>query len=272
MAVRAREIALLTDPAAGRGGAAPRVRDVAAARLRDAGFAVRVLDARHGDEATDLARAAVEDGVEAVVVCGDDRWAHHAVQALAGTDVALGLVPVGARDDVARLLGVPLRDPRAATDRVVASRTRRIDLGRVGQHWFVTALTAGPTGPAALLAGEARTCTLDLDGAVRRTAAVSVSVANAPARAGGWRLHEDAVADDGLLDVVVVRPAARRRAGAAYARLVRGTVDRLPEVERHRAARVTVAVTGPTAWADGVHVGPLPLTVECVPGALRVLA
>lgn len=50
----ARDIALLTNPAAGKGRAG-QVADMAAARLRDAGFAVRRLQGRDADEARDLA-------------------------------------------------------------------------------------------------------------------------------------------------------------------------------------------------------------------------
>ena len=270
MAVRAREIAFLTDPAAG-----PEPGRAVARRLADAGFGVRPAPARDGDEAVDAARAAVTEGVEAVVVAGDDALVHHALQAVAGTPVPLGIVPTAGPGEVARLLGLPRRDPVAAADRVVASRTRTVDLGRAGTRWFAGALSAGlPAGGAparpSVLRADPRPCTLDLDGVPRRTEAVAVVVANAAVRTAGWRTADDARPDDGLLDVVVVRPVDRGRTAAAYARLVRGTAG--DEVERHRAARVTVAVTGATAWADGVRVGPLPLTVECVPRALTVLA
>lgn len=266
MAVRTREIAFLTEPAARRHGAAGT--RAAVARLRDAGFGVRLLDARDGDEARDLAHAAVADEVDAVVACGDDGVVHRALQAVAGTPVALGVVPLGARDDAARVLGLPRRDPLAAADRVVATRTRTVDLGRVGQQWFLTRLVAGAATLPALATAEPRTCTLDLDGATRRTTTVLVVVGNAgPAARLDGRLL-----DDGRLDVVVVHPGPRRRTLAACARLRRGTTTAVPGLEHHRAARVTVAVAGLTAHADGEFVGPLPLTVACVPRALTVLA
>ena len=140
--VRGREIALLTNPTSGRGKGA-RHRDVALARLRESGFVVRNLQGRDADEALDLARACVADGVEALVVCGGDGLVHLGVQAVAGTGVPLGLIPSGTGNDVARYLGLPRTDPVAAADRVIASRRRTIDLARSGDRWFVTVLAAG---------------------------------------------------------------------------------------------------------------------------------
>ena len=80
------EIALLTNPTAG-GGRAARYRDAALQRLRDSGLVVRNLEGRDADEAADLARASVADGVEALVLCGGDGLVHLGVQAVAGTGV-----------------------------------------------------------------------------------------------------------------------------------------------------------------------------------------
>ena len=63
--VRGREIALLTNPTSGHGRGA-RHRDAALRRLRESGFIVRNLQGRDADEASDLARGCVADGVEAL--------------------------------------------------------------------------------------------------------------------------------------------------------------------------------------------------------------
>ena len=100
-AVRGREIALLTNPTSGKGKGA-RHRDAALVRLRESGFVVRNLQGRDADEAADLARGCVADGVEALVVCGGDGLVHLGVQAVAGTGVPLGRIPSGTGYDVAR--------------------------------------------------------------------------------------------------------------------------------------------------------------------------
>ena len=137
-----REIALLTNPTAGK-GRARRVRDAALPLLHGAGWRVRSLEGRDADEASDLARKAVADGVEALVVCGGDGLVHLALQVVAGTDVPLGILPAGTGNDAARSVGIPLRDPAGAVGRLLAWEPRRIDLARSGDRWFVAVLAAG---------------------------------------------------------------------------------------------------------------------------------
>lgn len=288
-----REIALLTNPTAG-GGRGARYREIALRRLRDSGLVVRNIAGRDADEAADLARASVADGVGALVVCGGDGLVHLAVQALAGTRVPLGIIPSGTGNDVARYLDLPRRDPVAAADRVVARRTRTIDLARCGSRYFVTVLAAGfdaivneranamrwPRGQmrynlatvAELRTFRPLSYTLDLDGATRRVDAMLVAVGNGPSFGGGLRITEGALLDDGLLDVVIIKEMSRAKLVRTYPKLFSGTHTQVAEYEHHRVRRVTVAAPGIVAYADGERFGELPLTIESAPGALEVLA
>ncbi len=288
----ARRVALLTNPTAGK-GRGRAAGEVALRRLRDAGFAVsdlRATDAAHGLQ---LAREAVADGVWALVVVGGDGMVHLGAQAVAETGVHLGIVPAGTGNDVARYLDLPRRDPATATDRVIASTPRRLDVARCGATYFVTVLAAGfdavvneranamtwPRGQmrynlatlAELRTFEPIGYTLELDGRSHRLDAMLVAVGNGPSFGGGLRITEGAVLDDGLLDVVVIRPMSKPGLVRAYPKLFRGTHVHLPQYEHHRVREVTVAAPGIVAYADGERIGPLPLTVSCVPGGLSVL-
>ena len=292
MAVPSGEIAFLTNPAAGKGRAA-RARDVAVPRLRDAGLVVRSEVGSDADEALGLAREAVTDGVDALVVCGGDGIVHLAVQALAGTDTPLGIIPAGTGNDAARYFDLPLTSPAEAADRIIAGKTRVIDLARCGAKYFITVLCAGfdaivaerantmswPRGQmrynlatlAELRTLEPLDYTLDLDGQTKIVDAVLVSVGNGPSFGGGLRITEGAEIDDGMLDVVIIRPLSRIKLVRAYPRLFNGTHTRLPQYEHHRVRTVTVDTPGIVTYADGERFAPLPVTVECAPGVLRVL-
>ncbi|MFN8192139.1 MAG: diacylglycerol kinase [Nocardioidaceae bacterium] len=288
-----REIALLTNPTAGKGRAV-RVRDIALPRLRAAGFVVRSIAGRDADEALDLARQCVADGVETLVVCGGDGIAHLGIQAVAGTPTRLGVLPAGTGNDVARYVDIPLRDPEAATDRIIAGRTRVLDLARSGSTYFATVLAAGfdaivneranamtwPRGQmrynlatlAELRVLKPLAYTLELDGVERQLEANLVAVGNGPSFGGGLRITEGALLDDGMLDVVIIKPLSRVELLKTYPKLFKGTHTSHPQYEHHRVRQVTVASPGIVAYADGERFGPLPLTVESVPGALTVLA
>jgi diacylglycerol kinase (ATP) len=287
-----REIALLTNPTAGKGRGA-RARDVALSRLRSAGITVRDLEGRDPDEALDLARQCVADGVESLVVVGGDGMVHLGVQAVASTGTSLGIIPAGTGNDVARYFDLPRKDPGAAADRVVAGQTRVVDLARSGTLHYMTVLCAGfdaivneranrmtwPKGQMryniATLA-ELRTFkplpyTLDLDGETLTLDAMMVSVGNGPSFGGGLRITEGALLDDGMLDVVIIKPMSKMALVTTYPKLFKGTHTTHPQYEHHRVRSVTVAAPGIISYADGERFGALPLTIECAPGALTVL-
>jgi diacylglycerol kinase (ATP) len=291
--VSSREIALLTNPTAGKGKGG-RVRDRALARLRGAGLVVRNLQGRDADEALDLARQCVADGVDALVVCGGDGMVHLGVQAVATTTTALGIIPAGTGNDVARYFDLPRTDPEAAADRVIAGRTRTIDVARSGSQFFVTVLAAGfdavvneranrmtwPKGQmrynlatlAELRTFEPLPYTLQIDDQRLTLEAMLVAIGNGPSFGGGLRITEGAVLDDGMLDVVIIKPMSKLKLIRTYPKLFKGTHVTHPQYEHHLARSVTVAAPGIVSYADGERFGPLPLTVECAPLALTVLA
>jgi len=288
-----REIALLTNPTAGKGKGS-RSAAIALPRLQEAGFRVRQLAGRDGDEACDLAARAVADGLETLVVCGGDGMVHLAVQVLANTPTALGIIPAGTGNDVARYLGIPRNDPQAAADVVVGSHVRTIDLAKAGPTYFATVLASGfdsrvteranamrwPRGQmryTLATLGELRvfeplTYTLDMDGVVRRLDAMLVAVGNGPSFGGGLRITEGAEIDDGLLDVVVIKPMSKPELVRVYPKLYTGRHVTHPQYEHHRCRSITIAAPGIVAYADGERLGALPLTVDVVPNALRVVA
>ncbi|WP_028652120.1 diacylglycerol kinase [Nocardioides halotolerans] len=289
----ARDIALLTNPTSGKGRGG-RARAAVLERLRGAGLSVRDLSGRDADEALDLARAAVQDGVDALVVIGGDGMVHLGVQAVATTGTALGIVPAGTGNDVARYFDLPRKDPVAAVEAVVRGTTRQVDLAMAGSKYFATVLCAGfdalvneranrMTWPKGQMRYNLATLselrvfkplhyTLDLDGRQVTLEAMMVSVGNGPSFGGGLRITEGALLDDGMLDVVVIKPMSRTSLVKTYPKLFSGTHTSHPQYEHHRVRSVTVASPGITTYADGERFGDLPLTVECAAGALTVYA
>lgn len=291
MVTSAREVALLANPRAGRGRSS-RLQPLVSRRLRDSGLQVRELVAHDGDHALALAEEAVSAGVEGLVVIGGDGTVNLGLQAVAGTGAALGIIPTGTGNDSARYFNIPLKDPVAATDLIVRGHSRTVDLARAGDRWFITVLAAGfdavvseraahmtwPRGQmrynlatvAELRTFRPLSYSLDLDGVTHELDAMLVAVGNGPSFGGGLRITEGALLDDGLLDVVVIKPVSRVELVRTYPKLFSGTHVTHPQYERFRARRVTVAAPGVVGYADGERIGSLPLTVECTPRAVKV--
>jgi YegS/Rv2252/BmrU family lipid kinase len=103
--------------------------------IQSAGIHTELTVCRSSQEATDNARCAVAAGSDTVFACGGDGTIHDVIQGLAGTPVALAILPFGTANALAHDLGIPLR-PSAAADIAAKGKVRRIPLGRVEYEDF----------------------------------------------------------------------------------------------------------------------------------------
>jgi diacylglycerol kinase (ATP) len=285
-------IAVLVNPTSGKGRGA-REGAAASARLREHGIAVDELAGADAAGAAELAVRAAGGGYDAVVAVGGDGMLNLVLQAVAGTGVPLGLVPAGSGNDFARLLGLTPHDPVAAADVVADGHVRTVDAGRVGEHWFAGVLSSGfdsnvneranamtwPRGRSrynlAILA-ELRVFqpvpfTVVLDGEEVEREAMLVAVGNGSSYGGGMQVCPGAQVDDGLLAVTVLGRIGKPEFLRVFPKVYKGTHVEHPAVSVHAARSVGLRAPGVVAYADGERVGPLPVDVGCVPGALQVL-
>ncbi len=286
------EYALVVNPTSGKGRGAA-VRAAVEERLRQSGAGVRTIVGRDAADAADLTRRAVAEGVDALVAVGGDGMVHLALQAVAGTATPLGIVPAGTGNDLANCLRIPA-DPVAAAALIAAGARRRIDAVRAGDRWYGCVLGAGfdsvvneranrlrwPRGGSRYDVAIALELprfkplpfVLTLDGEEWRTDAMLVAVGNAQSYGAGIRITPDALLDDGLVDVLVLAPVSKLELVKTLPRAREGEHTTHPAVTIRRARTVTLECPGVVAYADGERIGPLPLTCECVPGAVEVFA
>lgn len=254
------------------------------------------------------ARGAVVDGLDALVVVGGDGMTHLGVNLVAETDLPLGIVAAGSGNDVARSLGLPRHDIAEAVRTIEAGLEtggRRIDAVRTSSPdfsavvWYLGVLVAGldahvnavantmswPRGSGRYLRATLRELPrfrpygyrITLDGETRETPATVVSVCNGRHIGGGMVIAPEADMTDGLLDVVIAGPLGRWAAAGIFPSIYRGAHVRNPAVSviRTRSVLIEPSDVGPhppPAHADGELVGQLPLRIEVVPGAVRLLA
>ncbi len=126
-----RKAALFYNPLSGR-RRARRLADVEAALavLRRAGVEAAAEPTRGQADAGEQARQAIADGYDTIVACGGDGTAHDVLQGMAGSDAALGIIPLGTANALAHDLRLPL-SPRGAARALLTASPRRIALGRV---------------------------------------------------------------------------------------------------------------------------------------------
>jgi diacylglycerol kinase (ATP) len=114
--------------------------------------------------------------------------------------------------------------------------------------------------------------TVTADGETWQQAAMLISVANGQSIGGGMKVTPDAVLDDGLLDLFIVSRLSRTGLLKVFPKVFSGGHLGHPAVHIRRVRKVELSADNVVAYADGERIGPLPLTIEVVPGAVRVLA
>jgi diacylglycerol kinase (ATP) len=254
-------------------------------------------------EAGELAAAAVREGhVGRVIAGGGDGTVSEIVNALANSHVALGILPLGTGNDLARTLGIPLDDLSAALAIAQTGNVRPMDLVLAEADdkppTYVANVAAGGFsgqvdeqldddekkrwGPLAYL-WSAMKVLPDLtgfdttfswsDGTQERVQALNVIIANGRTIAGGWAVAPKAEIDDGLIDVVIVKFGSALDLTAIAARLVAGDYLDSADVDHRRVRSVRVEAT-PEMWfnVDGELLTKRPIAFRIVPGALRVVA
>lgn len=288
--------AILINPTSGKGRSAKNA-PIAIERLRDRGVEVDVLQGDSAEDSLRLAQQAVDDGVDGLLACGGDGTVHCALQAVRATDTALGIIPVGTGDDIARALGLPRGDAAAAADVVADGRTRLVDYAVVRtadgtERAFLAVMSAGfdsevneranslrwPTGTSRYLVATLAELgvfrpvefTITVDDDVLRQEGMLVAIGNGSSYGGGMYVCPNAELDDGLLDLTFLARTGKLTFLKTFPKVFKGTHIHHPTVTTMRGRRVRVEAAGQTAYADGERVGPLPVDVHVVPRGLRV--
>jgi YegS/Rv2252/BmrU family lipid kinase len=277
------------------------VRD-ARRRLEAAGWTVEDAVVGKKKALRRRSKRAVDDGLDVVVAVGGDGVVLQVVQSLGGTDVTLGIVPMGTGNLLAANLGIDRR-PDVAVRVLVDEHRRRIDLGEAtvaGRTWLYS-VACGVGFDAEVMKATKRSNkrrwgrlayvasaigasnnvrdvphSITVDGKTTDTPAMQVFVANFGRTGLSVKPRLPVEPDDGVLDVIVLRASGRLRALAAAWQAVRQSHEGPSHdrrVLRARAEEVRVdADPKRLVEIDGSVIGTTPVAVSVRPGALTVLA
>lgn len=235
--------------------------------------------------------------IDALIAVGGDGMVNLAVNAVASTGIPLIIVPAGTGNDLASAVGVPLGDPEAALDLLDTGTIRQIDAARVTNpagdiSWFAGVLAGGfdaivneransmgwPRGSAKYTLAALRELPvftpipyrITIDDKSYDARAMLVAVANATSYGGGMKVVPTAQIADGRLDVLILDELSLPTFIRVFPRVFSGGHVTHPAVRIIRGQRVLLEAPDVVAYADGERVGPLPRTIEIVPGALRI--
>jgi len=298
--VTAPRIAVLVNPAAGR-GAAVVAGTIVAERLAEHGAEVSVYAGNSRAETVRFCAEALAADPDAIVVVGGDGTFSCLLDQLVHQKVPTVLVPAGTGNDVVRALGIAYGSTeaiRAAADTALDGEELLLDIGEAnctdGTAKFLTVAAVGfdaavaertnslrwPKGAAryylALVIELFRLRPVELTlrigaGQPSHLPGILAAIANTCSYGGGMPISPDSDPRDGLFDVVHVAPIGRLKLLRLFPLLLKGTHIKRQEVHTWRADSVTVSAPGLVAYADGELVGRDAVEIRMLPAALRML-
>lgn len=243
--------------------------------------------------ATTLASEAVQSGQQIVVAVGGDGTVNEVARALVGTDAALGIIPCGSGNGLARHLHIPM-NPRKAIEILNQGQIRKIDTltvngtpcfctAGVGYDAFVSEEYAKePTRGLVTYVRKAVENWFDYtpeqylieteEGMFSRTA-LAITCANANQWGNGFHVAPKASLTDGLIDVTIIHPIKPLNALPMPVQILGYSFDKNPGVETFKTSGLTIrrATPAPLHIDGEPQSGTKDITIALRPASLGVL-
>lgn len=291
-----RQAQLIFNPSSGRDkkNSAMRLAQVVSS-LRAHGIQAHIGLKTSGKAARALAREAVRSGPALVVVAAGDGTLGDVASELVGTSTALGIVPIGTMNNVARSLGIPLEIDDACA-LIGMGTTRHIDMGRVlsngkphdeyfldcaglglsaiaaqgGQAFQKRRWRALPPAIRKFFEAKLGTVQVEMDGTLVEVSTRIVTVSNAPLIANNLLAAPDAKMDDGFLDVALYDDMGNAALVKHFIAAASGSPE---EIKTYRARRVRISAEEPLPVNSDMNITPARhvIEIEIVPKALTMI-
>ena len=282
--------ALVINPVAGQGRGAS-VGTHVAGYLNSRAIKYEIIIGRNGiDQADSLQRFLDRNpDCSGVIAVGGDGLLHLVLQKITPAQVPLAVIPAGTGNDFVRTLGWSIDDVDAILQAVLSTKPSSVDLGLVDGEWFAAILSTGfdsivnekanamswPKGPMKYNAAIAIVLPrfkphhyeIVLDDRTISTQAMLIAVSNGRSYGGGMLVCPQADVSDGYFDVMVLHPVSKLEFIKVFPRVFKGTHITHPAVEIVRSKSVKITADA-VAYADGERIGRLPVSAQCIPGAL----
>jgi diacylglycerol kinase (ATP) len=247
-------------------------------------------------EAEQFAKEAVKEGYTHIISVGGDGTSHEVVNGLIGSSAVFGVVPCGSGNDFPKAASIPL-DIEKAVEIVFSGTERKIDIGKLGDRYFINGLGIGLDGAVShrfkklkLLRGqlgyllgsvqEALTfkgfpVKVKIDDWEYEGMLLLTGASNGLYQGGKFKLAPEARIDDGLLDFHIIKDMPIFNRLIKIPKVLEGSHADLDEVEIKRATKMEITLEDripahtdgePFYLKKGTH------TIELVPSGLKIMS
>lgn len=289
--ITSRKLLLIVNPVSGttsKRGMAERITR----RLTEVGYEVDTRMTTCRGDATRLARMAVDGGYYGALACGGDGTVNETARALCDTPVALGIVPTGSGNGLARHIEIPV-DVDGSLDIIAADHVADCDYGTVdGRPFFCTfgvgfdaavserfarqhhrgLMTYLQSAFTEFMHYHSERYVIDIDGREFTRDAFLVVCCNASQYGNNAFIAPDASIRDGVLDITIVRAGNRLQQAMLGFDMMAGFIGKNTLVETVRARHAVIRRSAPgPAHIDGepLSLGST-LSIDCHCGRLKV--
>ena len=253
-----------------------------------------IVKTEYAGHASQLAAAAVRDGVDVVVAIGGDGTINEIARSLVHTDTALGIIPCGSGNGLARHLRIPM-EPKAAIDIINRGEQLCIDYGKINNIPFFCTCGVGfdafvslkfaDSGKRGLLTYLENTLHESLtyqpeayeieneEGTVVHQAFL-IACGNASQYGNNAYITPQASLMDGLMDITIIEPFTVLDVPSLSFQLFNKTIDQNSRVKTMRAKKIKIhrAQEGVLHFDGDPLMAGKELEVEIIPKGLRVVA
>lgn len=265
---------------------------------------IKILDSDYSIDFTqrpkhaiELARKAANEKNEIVIAVGGDGTVHEVINGIYGTNSSLGIIPIGAGNDISVCLGIPQKDIKKAIEIIKIGKTKKIDLGKINGEYFVGVAGTGFDTMVVDFTFKNRNL-LKLLGSlfyiygvynvlirfkpiffklitkdnIIEKKAMTIAVGNSWMYGGGMKVVPDAKLDDGLFDVCIVEEISKLEFLKVFPRVFSGTHITHPAVKIFRTNFLRIESNRKiSVQADGEIIKSLPVNFEIIPKALNAI-
>lgn len=228
--------------------------------LENSGQQVSYAFTNYPGHASELAEKASRNGFSLVVAVGGDGTVNEVARGLIGTQTALGIIPVGSGNGLARELKIPMNMAKSART-LVHGKNLEIDVCKLNEQHFLCTSGIGFDAQIAFLMSKAGArgfmkyiqlavqesltykplaLRMKIDGNRIEKSAFLVTFANASQFGNNAFIAPDASMTDGLIDVVVVNRFSKLWLPVFAVALFTKLIPRLPFVDCYRAKNITL--------------------------------
>ncbi|MHB1001372.1 MAG: diacylglycerol/lipid kinase family protein [Armatimonadota bacterium] len=284
---------LLFNPNSGRCRSQGITKETLYRILIDQDIEPNIMEVVNEDDAAKAVSNLPENSL--LIIAGGDGTIHKALQHSVCLNVDIAVLPLGTANNLAVSAGIPL-DINKAIGVIKEGKVKNIDLGSTGNHIFTEAAGAGFHANAfhkygsrrrksikdaiiafisSMIIWETQRYSLTVDGITHTVEAMQITVANTPVYGRGIKIAPKALIDDGILDIVILQCRNKFELITCFVNIMKGRNPYSSKIIHMTGKEVVITpltdIQVPV-HADSEPNGFAPVTIEVLPGCLRLVA